>query len=47
LQDRLMQWNTIKSGGIALAAGVLLGLVGMRLVDNRRAAAGRSAAGTE
>jgi uncharacterized protein (TIGR02246 family) len=47
LQDRLMQWNALKSGGAALLIGLALGLIGTRLVDKRRAATGRSVAGTK
>ena len=44
LQDRLLQWNTIKSGGIALVVGVVLGLVGKNLFGGRRKAADQTSA---
>jgi uncharacterized protein (TIGR02246 family) len=47
LQDRLMQWNTLKSGGIALVVGAVLGVVGKKLLDNRRARSSPAAAQAE
>jgi ketosteroid isomerase-like protein len=37
LQDRLLQWNTIKSGGIALVIGALLGILIKNLLGRRKA----------
>jgi uncharacterized protein (TIGR02246 family) len=46
LQDRLLQWNTIKSGSIALAVGILSGVVIMKLFRERRQGADLTAAKT-
>jgi ketosteroid isomerase-like protein len=40
LQDRLLQWNTIKSGGVAFAVGTVLGLTIMSVLRRRKETVG-------